>query len=158
MLSREAFQQEMAGLEHTIQFGLAEQAIQPLKMLIRQHKVDATCICHAQYLLAKAYWSINDFSAAKRYIQRSLKHPAADNLVYLKAKILSGDILNSCGNYAGALKICLELLQFSDPNLHPDIFSQAYLGIGYFYLLNNENKRALICQRYAYSFAKYLNQ
>ncbi|MGL6041702.1 MAG: tetratricopeptide repeat-containing diguanylate cyclase, partial [Deefgea sp.] len=157
MLSREAFGQEIARLEHIIHFGQSEQAITPLKSLARQHRREPSLACQADYLLAYAEWSGNNFSDAKRHIERCFKVNASNNPVYFKAKILSVDIMNSIGNLAGALKICLDLLHQSDPNHQPKNFALAYLGISDFYLLNHETGRALVCQRYAYSFAKQSN-
>ena len=38
MLSREAFEQEMARLDHIIHFGQSDQAISSLKALLREHR------------------------------------------------------------------------------------------------------------------------
>ncbi len=157
MLSREAFEQEIALLEQIIHFGQSDQAIETLKALLRQHRSEPSYACQANYLLAQADWARNEFTTAKRYIDRCLKVPMAENPFYFKAKILSSEIMIASGNLAGSLKVCLDLLHQSDPNRQPNIFALAYLGIGDFYLLNNENTRALICQRYAYTFAKQTN-
>ncbi|MBM5570290.1 MULTISPECIES: tetratricopeptide repeat protein [Deefgea] len=157
MFSCEAFEQEIARLDHIIHFGQAEQAISSLKRLLREHRATPQRASQIHYLLAHTAWARNDFSSAKREIRRSLKVPATENPFYFKAKMLSADIMNAMGNYAGALKVSLELLEQADPKQEPHHFAIAYLGIGDFYLLNNENQRALICQRYAYSFAKQSN-
>ena len=151
------FQMQYNNLAQRFDRGEGESALSSLQQLLRNNRSQALHVAQIKYLLALWHWEHNYFKKALRYIKQALIRLPQNQPQYVLALLLLGHIQNSLANYSAAIKAFWSALQIAIQDDNRKAIAQAYLGIGEYYLINNEAHRALNCQRNAYEIAKESN-
>ncbi|QLG88099.1 diguanylate cyclase [Chitinibacter bivalviorum] len=145
---------QLIELEHKIHTGNANAAIEPLKKILNAHKHVHEISAQALYLLGWVQWAKNQYSDAEKTIRAALKLMSNEHPAYFPALLKKASIETSQNHFFKGLHTWLFILDHADSNQHPNIISEAYLGIGSYFKVKESAELAETCFQYAYDFSK----
>lgn len=103
---------------------------------------------------ARIAWGLVRYTEGLQHIRRVLS--LSDEAPLLRAEALSLQALlqNAQGNYSKALEGWILCLEEAGTSGNPELYIEAYLGIGHYYLYDNQPARAQLYHRYAFHLAE----
>lgn len=103
---------------------------------------------------ARIAWGLVRYAEGLQHIRKVLS--LSDEAPLLRAEALSLQALlqNAQGNYSKALEGWILCLEEAGTSGSPDLYIEAYLGIGHYYLYDNQPARAQLYHRYAFHLAE----
>ncbi|WP_028455486.1 diguanylate cyclase domain-containing protein [Chitinilyticum litopenaei] len=99
---------------------------------------------------ARIAWGLVKYSEGLQHLRKVLN--LSDDAPLLRAEALSLQALlhNALGNYSKALEGWILCLEEAGTSGNPELYIEAYLGIGHYYLIDRQPAKAQLYHRYAY--------